>query len=106
MRRAFLSILTPLALLPAGWPHHLALGLSDPPNDAARIAGHAHLDARYQYLAGGVNTGSGWATWNPNGSFASMYVRESITAHLIPVLTYYQLLQSRPAAGKMSETSA
>src|SRR5205807_4350273 len=86
-------------LLPAGWPHHLALGLSDPPNDAARIAGHAHLDARYQYLAGGVNTGSGWATWNPNGSFASMYVRESITAHLIPVLTYYQLLQSRPAAG-------
>ena len=24
---------------------------------------------RYQYLAGGVNTGSGWSTWNPNGSF-------------------------------------
>lgn len=28
-----------------------------------------------------------------------MYVRESIAAHTIPVFTYYQLLQSRPAAG-------
>ncbi len=28
-----------------------------------------------------------------------MYVRESIAAHVIPILTYYQLLQSRPAAG-------
>jgi hypothetical protein len=28
-----------------------------------------------------------------------MYVRESIAAHMIPVLTYYQLLQSKPAVG-------
>jgi hypothetical protein len=59
----------------------------------------AHVDARYQYLSGGVNTGHGWATWNPDGTFASMYVRESIAAHMIPVLTYYQLLQSQPAVG-------
>jgi hypothetical protein len=54
---------------------------------------------RYQYLACGVNTGRGWSTWNPGGSFASMYVNESIANHVTPVLTYYQLLQSGPSAG-------
>jgi hypothetical protein len=98
MRRLVLSLLS-LALLPLGWPHHLLLGVADPPGDAQRLAKQAPLDARYQYLAGGVNTGQGWATWNPDGTFASMYVSESIAAHLIPVLTYYQLLQSRPAVG-------
>lgn len=85
--------------IPPGWPSHLALGVSDPPGDAQGLARRAPFDARYQYLAGGVNTGSGWATWNTGASFASRYVRESIAAHMIPVLTYYQLLQSRPAAG-------
>ena len=28
-----------------------------------------------------------------------MYVRESLAAHMIPVFTYYQMLQSEPAAG-------
>jgi len=95
MRRTLLSLLLSALTLPIGWPHHLALGLSEPPgaNPAPR------LDARYQYLAGGVNTGHGWATWNPGGAFASDYVRESLAARAIPVLTYYQLLQSRPAAG-------
>jgi hypothetical protein len=99
MRRALLSVVLPLVALPSGWPHHLALGLSDSPGDAQRLVHRVRLDLRYQYLAGGVNTGAGWATWNPAGTFASMYVRESIAAHLIPVLTYYQLLQSRPALG-------
>ena len=94
-----LSMLLSLALLPFGWPHHLLLGVADPPGDAHRLARQAHVDARYQYLSGGVNTGHGWATWNPDGTFASMYVRESIAAHIIPVLTYYQLLQSQPAVG-------
>jgi hypothetical protein len=86
-------------VLPWGWPHHVLLGVADSPGDAGSVVAHARVDARYQYLAGGVNTGSGWATWNPNGTFASMYVHESIAHHTIPVLTYYQLLQSRPAAG-------
>jgi hypothetical protein len=85
--------------VPAGWPSHLALGVSDSPGDAQRLARHARFDMRYQYLAGGVNTGGGWATWDPGASFASRYVNESISAHMIPVLTYYQLLQSRPAIG-------
>lgn len=101
LRRSLLSALTALALLPlpAGWPHHVALGVADSPGDAARLTNHAKVDMRYQYLAGGVNTGSGWATWNPGGTFASMYVRESIANHVVPVLTYYQLLQSKPSAG-------
>jgi hypothetical protein len=85
--------------IPRGWPHHVALGVSDPPGDAQRLARHAPFDVRYQYLAGGVNTGGGWATWNPGASFASRYVNESLAARMIPVLTYYQLLQSQPSTG-------
>jgi hypothetical protein len=100
MRPVAASLLMSAALVvPAGWPAHLLLGVSDPPGDAHRLAQHAALDARYQYLSGGVNTGHGWATWDPDGTFASDYVRESISARMIPVLTYYQLLQSKPAVG-------
>jgi hypothetical protein len=99
MRRGLLSLLLPLAAIPGGWPHHLALGLTDPPGDAKALVAHAPLDMRYQYLTGGANTGGGWATWNPDGTFASTYVRESLAAHVIPVFTYYQLLQSHPSAG-------
>ena len=89
--------------IPPGWPHHLALGAADPPGDAQALRAHALLDMRYQYLAGGVNTGHGWATWNPNGSFVSMYVRESLAADTIPVFTYYQLLQSSPSVGSSEQ---
>src|SRR3954468_9952648 len=83
--------------LPHGWPHHLAVGVRDSPGGAPAARG---LDFRYQYLAGGVNTGSGWATWNPGGSFVTRYVAESRAARVTPVFTYYQLLQSRgPCAG-------
>jgi hypothetical protein len=92
-------LLLPLALAPAGWPHHLALGVSDPPGDAQALRAHAAVDMRYQYLAGGVNTGHGWATWNPDGTFVTRYVKESFAAHMIPVFTYYQMLQSEPAVG-------
>jgi hypothetical protein len=97
--RRFASLALSVAAIPIGWPHHLLLGLTDSPGDAGALRAHAHVDARYQYLSGGVNTGSGWSTWNPNGTFVSMYVRESIAAGVIPVFTYYQLLQSKPAVG-------
>jgi hypothetical protein len=99
MRRGLLSMVLPLAAIPGAWPHHVAVGLTDPPGDANTLVGRAPLDLRYQYLTGGANSGSGWATWNPDGTFASMYVSESVAAHVIPVLTYYQLLQSHPSAG-------
>ena len=63
--------------LPKAWPHTLQLGLSDSPGGAAALRKAAPFGFRYQYLAGGVNTGQGWSTWNPNGSFASMYVADS-----------------------------
>src|SRR5689334_12417505 len=98
-RTRMLSLLLPLAAIPGGWPHHFALGLTDQPGDAKALVGRAPLDMRYQYLAGGVNTGRGWATWNPNGTFVSLYVHESLAAHVIPVLSYYQMLDSFPGAG-------
>ena len=79
--------------LPARWPRTLQIGLSEGPGDIWKPLGF-----RYQYLAGGVNTGKGWATWNPNGSFVTRYDRETWAAGEIPVYSYYQLLQSSPGA--------
>src|SRR3954447_12391934 len=78
--------------------HHFAIGVSDQPGGAATLRGTVEL--RYQYLAGGVNTGSGWSTWNPGGSFVTRYAAESRKAGMVPVFTYYQLLQSQaPGCG-------
>src|SRR3954453_15024698 len=91
MTRAALALVAALG-------HHFAIGVADQPGGAAKLRGVVEL--RYQYLAGGVNTGAGWSTWNPGGSFVARYVRESRAARLVPVFTYYQLLQSRsPACG-------
>ena len=73
--------------LPAKWPHSLQIGVADDPNGAAALRKVAPFGFRYQYLAGGVNTGGGWATWNPNGTFASMYVHDSWAHGQLPVLT-------------------
>lgn len=86
------------AALPGWPPAHLELGLASPPGGAAHVRA-LHARYRYQYLAGGVDTGSGWATWNPDGTFVRRYVGESRAAGRTPVLTYYQLLQSKPGRG-------
>ena len=60
---------------------------------------------RYQYLSAGVNTGSGWETWQnpalPPGQFAVDFMSNSSSgaANYIPVFTYYELLQSNPHVG-------
>ena len=90
--------------LPAGWPGTLQIGLMDGPGDAAALAASAPFGFRYQYLSGGVNTGSGWATWNAGGSFVSAYIQESVVAGITPVFSYYQLRSSTPGAG-MSEAT-
>jgi hypothetical protein len=79
---------------------HLGVGVADAPGGAARLRGP---DYRYQYLAGGVNTGGGWATWNPHGSFVTRYVAESRAARVTPVFTYYQLLQSKASCPGAAE---
>ena len=89
--------------VPHGWPKTLQIGLTDSPGGATALRKSAPLGFRYQYLAGGVNTGSGWSTWNPDGTFASMYVQDSWSHNVVPVLTYYMLLQSNPKGGSESE---
>jgi hypothetical protein len=91
------------APLPAGWPARLELGLADPPGGAAALRATAPFLFRYQYLAGGVNTGSGWSTWNANGDFPRFYIQDSVANGMIPVFTYYQMLQSRPGGGSESD---
>ncbi len=65
---------------------------------------------RYQYLAGGVNTGgvagdpcganAGWQTWNsPAGQFVTDYIASSVGQKAIPVFSYYEIVQSNPSAG-------
>jgi hypothetical protein len=85
--------------LPAHWPRTLQIGSSDDPGGAAALRRAAPFGFRYQYLAGGVNTGQGWSTWNPDGAFASIYVQDSWSHGVVPVLTYYMLLQSKPGGG-------
>lgn len=91
------------ALLPPGWPTQVELGMADSPGGAAAMEAAAPFRFRYQYLAGGVNTGSGWATWNTNGDFPKFYIQDSVAHGLIPVFTYYMLLQSRPGGGGESD---
>jgi hypothetical protein len=90
--------------LPSWAPAHLELGLASQPGGARHVRDE-HATWRYQYLTGGVNTGSGWSTWNPDGTFASLYVRESRRAGVTPVLTYYQLLPSRGAGDGQGEAA-
>ena len=64
---------------------------------------------RFQYLSAGVNTGSGWETWQdpakPPGQFALDFMTNSTTppAAYIPVFTYYELLQSLPSSGSSEQ---
>src|SRR5947209_155463 len=86
-----------MAPLPAGWPNQLELGMSDSPGGAAYMKANTNYKFRYQYLAGGVNTGGGWSTWNsPPGAFATFYIQDSVGNGIIPVFTYYMMLQSLP----------
>ena len=67
------------AALPAAWPFdRLEIGFADAPGGAAGLRADAPFGLRYQYLAGGVNTGNGWATWNTDGDFVKWYVQDSV----------------------------
>jgi hypothetical protein len=87
-----------LPALPRGWPEHLHLGMATPPGGALAMKATAPFQFRYQYLAGGANTGEGWRTWNPRGQFVTDYIKESVTERLTPVFTYYMIYQSLPGS--------
>jgi hypothetical protein len=106
---------TPTGVTPTAPPkqppgaNHFAFGLDSAPGNAQymnnmRSKNGAAFDYRYQYLAGGVNTGHGWETWNsPAGQFATYYIQDSASNHYIPALVYYEMLQSNGSCGNCSE---
>jgi hypothetical protein len=76
-------------------------GLANQPADLGWMtASHVPWRYRYAYLSGGVNTGTGWETWNsPSGAYATNYQNSSLFYGYLPVFTYYELLQSHPSTG-------
>ena len=102
---ALIWLAQPAGSAAAGWqlPAHFGLGVSSPPNDSWLAASGVPWDYAYQYLAGGVNTGSGWQTWNDRGQFPLWYAQGAAKNHAIPVLTYYMLLQSNGPCGGCDE---
>src|SRR5579859_6247395 len=89
--------------LPAGLPSHFSFGLMASPGDTWLPQSGIPWDYRFQYLAGGVNTGTGWETWNSGGQFALYYAQESAQHGYIPVFPYYELLQSSGSCGGCGE---
>jgi hypothetical protein len=85
--------------LPANWPQQLHIGAADTSNGGTISP---PLGFRYQYLAGGVNTGGGWANWNANGQFVTYYIQAA--SNVIPVFSYYMIAQSAPgnASGEVN----
>lgn len=97
------EVIKTLPPLPAGWPEALPIGISDGLGGAASFRQAAPVAIRYQYLAGGVNTGHGWRTWSPNDSFVGRYLAESRQQGAIPVLSYYMMSQSAPGGGSSEQ---
>jgi hypothetical protein len=95
-----------LALASAASAATIGIGLTDGPGGAKQLRRSAPFAYRYQYLAGGVNTGDGWPTWNPGGTFVTRYVRESLAAHVTPVFTLYTIRQSLPGRDVSDEAKA
>jgi hypothetical protein len=93
----------PAAALPSQLPSHFAFGVSAGEGDTWMPQTGIPWDYRMQYLAGGVNTGSGWETWNANGTFALNYAKESAQHGFIPLFPYYELLQSSGSCGGCNE---
>src|SRR5438477_2433175 len=81
--------------IPAGVPTYFSYGLFNA--STSDLPAGVPLNFRYQYLAGGANTGDGWATWSsPAGQYATDYINSSRSAGKTPAFVYYQILQSAP----------
>jgi hypothetical protein len=94
--------------LPAGMPTHFSFGVESGLHgttdlNAMRTGNGTAWEARYQYLAAGVNTGAGWQTWEQPGQFATLYLQESQQNDYLPAFVYYMLLQSNGPSGDGSE---
>ncbi|MBF6612544.1 MAG: hypothetical protein IVW55_05385, partial [Chloroflexi bacterium] len=78
--------------IPSGLPNHFGYGLFN--GSMSDMQSNIPYDYRYQYLAGGVNTGGGWQTWGTR--YAANYVSQSRQGGYIPGFVYYNILQSAP----------
>jgi hypothetical protein len=100
---------TPPGARPSGLPTHFGIGLSASPADVAPsgwvAAAGVPFDYAYQYLAGGVNTGQGWQTWNVAAQFPLRYAQDAQARGAIPVFPYYMLLQSNGPCGGCGEAA-
>ncbi|HZP31469.1 MAG TPA: hypothetical protein VFC99_21125, partial [Acidimicrobiia bacterium] len=94
---------------PAGLPAHFAIGLAASPPDLAGNGWVAQsgipFDYAYTYLAGGVSTGTGWASWNSNATYPLSYAQSAHARGAIPVLPYYMLLQSSGPCSSCAEAA-
>lgn len=86
---------------PPGWPYDtLQLGLKNDTPPASNVQAWAPMGFVYQYLTGGAGQPGNWRGWNdPDGQFATDFIRDTRDAGMTPVFTYYQLLYTRPGTG-------
>jgi hypothetical protein len=100
---AALSIGPARAQAASGLPDHFMFGLEAGQGDTWMPESGIPWDFTFQYLAGGVNTGQGWETWNPNGTFVLNYAKDARRHGYIPMFPYYAILQSRGNCGACDE---
>jgi hypothetical protein len=88
------------------WPYDtLQLGITSSPTQAQAQRRQAPFGFRYQYLAGGVNTGqSTWLHWGDR--FVATYIKQSEAVHEVPVFSYYELRQSQPGSSQEQDSAA
>jgi hypothetical protein len=100
-------LLPPGLSVPPGLPTHLGIGLAAAPDDSGIYGwmpdSGVSWDYAYQYLAGGVNTGGGWQTWNTLAQFPLWYSQGAHGNGYVPVFSYYMLLQSKGSCGSCVE---
>jgi hypothetical protein len=90
--------LTNSGSLPQAFPRFFSFGVLNEPDTASALDDMRERNGtgfvfRYLYLSSGVNTSSGWETWD-GGHFAENYMQESDRHGYIPTFVYYNLCQS------------
>jgi hypothetical protein len=88
----------------AAWPFKtLQLGAEENLGSTVPANQTGKMGFRYAYLAGGANTGTGWANY---ASAVPTYISDSEAAGVVPVFTYNQLQQSLPGNRNSNECDA
>ena len=89
--------------IPTGLPQAFELGYKYD-GQTAVVNWHTEVNIPfgygYRYLSGGANTTSNWKTWlSPSGQSLRTFINATLAANLIPVVTYYNHLNSLPSEG-------